>query len=228
MTRPAPRGSGGSSRANPVTGWIATAAVAIALFAVPLPAEIVERVYSRGLFPRWQGPMTAVSNLVPFAVLDVLIGLVALLVSWRGWRLAAGVRRRGWLPAAWEGVRRCVRAASILAIAFVLVWGLNYRRVPLERTLPPAMPTIGELRAVLREAGALGARLRPADAGRPPAPGEIRQALRGPFGSALRRLGRPPLTTAGRPKHSFGTRAVLHCRRGGRDDRPVRARNDCR
>lgn len=186
-----------------VTGWLAALVVAVALFVAPLPEQGVEAVYSRVIFRAWQAWVTEVSNLAPFALLDLLIVFVATLTLWRLWRLVGRARESGLVAAMWEGSRRLVRAASALAIVFVLMWGLNYRRVPLDRTLPPARPSIQDLRGALREAGALGARLRTDQTGAAITTDALIDALQAPFERALARLGRPPLETMGRPKHSL-------------------------
>ena len=191
-----------STDAAAVRGWLVLSALAAALFLAPLPAGLVESVYSRGLFPVWQSWVTGVSNLVPFAALDVLLVSVPLLAVWRIWRLGRGVRTSGVLRAGWEGVRRLLRAAAVLTLVFLLMWGLNYRRVPLEDTVPPVEPTVAELEAVLMGAFSRGAHLRPASAENPPGFDELTRRLPESFNSALARLGRPPLRTPGVPKVS--------------------------
>src|SRR5436190_1728022 len=47
--------------------------LAVLAAVVPLPAPWVERVYSGAIFPRVQALVTSLSNLVPFALFDLLI-----------------------------------------------------------------------------------------------------------------------------------------------------------
>ena len=104
---------------------------AIAVF-VPLPSDAVERFYSRGAYPLLQNGLTWISSLAPFALLDVtLIGLAAgwLVFVVRRWR--TGPIRR----AAADAAVSLVLIVSILILVFMVVWGLNYRRVPLEARL---------------------------------------------------------------------------------------------
>jgi hypothetical protein len=83
------------------------------------------------------------------------------------------------------------------------MWGLNYRRIPLEATLPhTAGPTVGELLIVIDEANAIAARTRPQAAGEPSVE-ELMVVLRQPLNEALLKVARAPLGTAGRPKHSW-------------------------
>ena len=96
---------------------------ALAAAFVPLPQGLVERWYSTGLYLYVQPVMTRVSNLVPFALFDALIlGTVA---AWL--ILAIAGRRRGIKTLA----MRTVSWGAVLYLAFLLLWGLNYRRTSL-------------------------------------------------------------------------------------------------
>jgi hypothetical protein len=126
--------------------WRASLIVGAAVLAVaPLPAAFVERCYSAGAYPAIQRGLTAVSNLVPFALLD---GLIGALLAWWIWMLArdlvgrpmatqpAGNRSgRSTAGVAVRLLARTVTAAAILYLAFLGAWGLNYRRVPLVERL---------------------------------------------------------------------------------------------
>ena len=106
--------------------------VALVAAVVPLPAQWIEQWYSRGLYPRLQPPVTAVSSLAPIALFDVLAAVV---LAAGTFALIRGWRARG--PA--HAIRRLAVSAVVLAAAlylwFLLFWGLNYRRVPLEQKL---------------------------------------------------------------------------------------------
>ncbi len=113
--------------------------VAIALVAafLPLPASLVERVYSGALYPAWQRAATAASNRVPFALLDILIVLAAARVLVL---LARLVRpgSRSWVRAALGSLVRLAALAALIYLAFLASWGLNYRRAPLVSRLDHA------------------------------------------------------------------------------------------
>ena len=108
--------------------WGAVCALALAGALVPIPDWLVERWYSVGLYPVLQRVLTSASNLVPFALFDVMwvaTAAVFAAVCYRcihtaGWR--AGALRLGGLT---------VRAVAVLYLLFLSTWGLNYRRVPL-------------------------------------------------------------------------------------------------
>ena len=120
---------------EPVRGWLVLSIVAVLCLIVPLPAETVETLYSRDMYPWLQIGFTSVSNLAPFAVLDALILFGIVLVVIRLWRSIFVARERGLFNAVWDLFRRAIRAVAILTILFLFAWGFNYRRPRLEATL---------------------------------------------------------------------------------------------
>jgi len=116
----------------PAMWWKAALVVlAIAAAAVPVPPSVIEALYSNRVFPILQPLVTGFSNLVPFALFDVLLaGAVIVLVA----RIIADVRlkrRAGWGPALGRFVQRLVLVAAGAYLLFLLLWGFNYRRVPM-------------------------------------------------------------------------------------------------
>jgi len=103
---------------------------AAAIAFTPLPRATVERVYARGLYPILQPRLTTLTNLTPFAWLDILLVLVvvALVTMWVA-RLRQ--RRSGILPAAGRMALDTALVASVLYFWFLAAWGLNYQRDPL-------------------------------------------------------------------------------------------------
>ena len=106
--------------------------IGILLTVVPLPPAAVERYYSRGVYPWIQKILTTLSNTTAIAWLDVgvAVGLCLLLVAF-----VRRTRRAGW--------KRGLRAAGVLLLwivavvylQFLVTWGFNYRRTPLENKL---------------------------------------------------------------------------------------------
>jgi hypothetical protein len=119
-----PPAPGGAIRA-------ALVALAVGAWLLPLPARFVERAYSTGVYPWIQDAVTALSNLVAVAALDLLLIAVA------GWWLWRAARDTAASPRAWLRVgARTITAVAVVYVAFVALWGLNYRRLPLPQKLP--------------------------------------------------------------------------------------------
>jgi Protein of unknown function (DUF3810) len=108
---------------------IALIGAAIGAALVPIPATAVERLYSSAVYPALQRAVTAFSNLLPFALFDAL--LVSAVASW-AWLLVRDIASRGgWTSVVARAGARTATAAAVLYLAFLVTWGLNYRRVPL-------------------------------------------------------------------------------------------------
>jgi len=106
--------------------WSLVFALALVMGVAPLPADIVERWYSTGIFPVIQRLLTPVSNLVPFAIFDALwIGAVAATIV----LVRRRVRDSGWGRGLLRTGGALFRAAAIVYLVFLATWGLNYRRV---------------------------------------------------------------------------------------------------
>jgi hypothetical protein len=107
----------------------ALVAAAIGAAFVRLPPGLVERFYSARVYAGVQPLLTSMSNLAPFALFDLLV--LGGVVSWFALGARDLARVKGRLRAlaliAWRGI---VWAAA-LYLVFLLVWGLNYRRVRL-------------------------------------------------------------------------------------------------
>jgi len=200
--RPAP-----FQRPERVSRWFMAAVVALAIFLVPTPAWVVDEFYSRDLYPWLQNGLTAVSNLVPIAVLDLVIAIAVLLVMYRVVRLAMVGWQRGVVAALWEGLRRLIRGVAVVAILFMFTWGCNYRRVPLDSTLSGRATTpsnVTALQLAVSDGNALAARLRPALVTEPALTyPEVAAQLSQPMNAALARLNREMLARPGRPKFSL-------------------------
>jgi hypothetical protein len=107
-------------------GIVAAAALVAVL---PVPAPLIEQYFSAGWYPRVQQRLTPLSNLAPFAFFDLIVlAVVVVAVS----MLAAGVvqaRRERRLAPVPGAVARLVILAAALYLAFLAIWGLNYRRI---------------------------------------------------------------------------------------------------
>jgi uncharacterized protein DUF3810 len=190
---------------------IAAAAIAAVL---PVAPSFVERVYSTRFYPAAQAWMTRASNAVPFALIDLVAA--AVMAAWLGLAMRTLARREAWPGALGRiGVRTLAWSAA-LYLFFLLVWGLNYRRVPLTERLPFDAARVSPDRA--RDFGITAAdRLNALAATAHTAssrPEDMERRLAGGFASAQRDLGSIALAVPGRPKRTL---LDLYFRRAGVD-----------
>ena len=118
-------------RANAQGIGPAVALIVVAALAAiaPIPASAVERRYSTRIYPAIQHVLTPLSNLVPIALLDIA---VLLLIGWLVVRFVrAGGRKAGTRAV---GIT-LLKTVALVYLLFLIVWGMNYRRVPLEEKL---------------------------------------------------------------------------------------------
>ena len=192
--------------AEPVRMAVVAPVLALLVYLVPIPAWVIDDWYSRDMYPWFQNIVTSFTNVLPLAVIDLLLVLAAVLTLHRAWRLFHVMRQRGVIDAIWEGARRIVRFVSVAAILFYWAWGFNYRRLPLDNVLPGGTPprvTVDMLQAGFADAASLASRLRPVvqnDAGNLYS---IKLDLKDPMNEALRILQRTPLETPAVPKYSL-------------------------
>jgi hypothetical protein len=99
---------------------------------VPLPGRLVEAWYSRGVYPSIQAAITPLTNRAPTAVLDVAIIVLLVALAFLFWRR---VRAGGVARALVRSALSLVTLGAVGYLAFLALWGLNYRRVALETRL---------------------------------------------------------------------------------------------
>src|SRR5262245_33890048 len=112
-------------------GWFAIG-LALAAGVAPLPADHVERIYSQGLYPRLQPVISSLSALSPIALLDPAVALLLAIAIVMGVRRYRAFGLRG---TASRMVMTGLVTAAVIYLWFLLFWGFNYRRVPLEQRL---------------------------------------------------------------------------------------------
>jgi hypothetical protein len=173
---------------------IVAAIVALA----PLPADLVERLYSRGLYPALQNPLTWMSSLVPFALLDVAI--VAVVAIW-GAMVLRRWKTRGGRAAIRGAVTSLVVIVSMATLVFFAFWGFNYRRLPLETKLEYDQARITR-EATLRLARLAVERINTLEA-RKAANASSKDALARAFAETQQRLGVVRTARPAEPKTSM-------------------------
>src|SRR5262252_2588099 len=177
---------------------------ALAAAVAPLPPSAVERWYSARLYAGIQPLLTSMSNLVPFALLDVLIAAVGL--GWIG--LAVRDLRGGGsrLRAAVLITARTLVWAAVLYLVFLALWGLNYRRPPLRETMayePAAVTSQAAVAAGRLAVERLNALHDPAHASGFPAARDVDPALADGFARGVSEAGIRRDVVPGRPKRTI-------------------------
>jgi len=108
---------------------------ALAAAIVRIDNDRIEHSYSLSVYPAIQRLVTPVSNLVPFAVFDVLtVVAVALLIVAVVVAVSRARAERRFRPVA-ALMRSTATAAAIGYLVFLAFWGLNYRRIPMGERL---------------------------------------------------------------------------------------------
>jgi hypothetical protein len=183
---------------------VAIFTVIVAALAVPLPPHVVDSAYSTRFYPALQRVLTSFSNLVPFALLDVVI--VGFPVVWCALVVRAVARSGRRLREGGRWVLRTAVAAAVLYLIFLATWGLNYRRLPLEKKLKydAAGVTADAARdAAQLAASQLNALYAAAHAAPEIAAGEIDPSLAAAFSRAMQALGASAATVPARPKRTL-------------------------
>lgn len=109
--------------------------LAIGVAFVSIPQAAVERYYSNLAYPVWQRGATSATNLIPFALSDLLlVGAAVFLIIGMG-RIVVRGRSRGWMRETTAFVARLASMAATIYLAFLITWGLNYRRLPITEKL---------------------------------------------------------------------------------------------
>ena len=111
---------------------------------MPPPAAWLDRVYGHGVYPVIAGVLVPLTGNVPLPVTPIL---VAALLVWLA--LSAALRRRQ-RKSVWRWLWRGVVTAATLYAFFIVLWGANYGKTPIETRLglSAAPPTAAETLAL--------------------------------------------------------------------------------
>jgi len=176
--------------------------VLVAIFGAlaPFPAEMVEQLYSTTFYLKVQNILTPASNTIPIAWLDIAVACFLIAsVEFIIWRVRIFGARRAF----GRNLITAAGTAAWLYLLFLVLWGLNYRRVPLEQKLDydqsrltrdAAVAFINRTVAALNE-GYAGAHQAAAN----------QDALEAAFADAQIALGAQRLAVPGIPKRSLVT-----------------------
>jgi hypothetical protein len=185
---------------------IAVVALSLSLWLVRLPASLVERFYSNGIYPLFQSAFTPLTNLFPFAVLDALtVALVIALPAWWAARIARAARGRR-LKTAARLLSNTLVTASLALLGFQLLWGFNYERSPLISKLDYdeqrlSSESLSELRRQTIER--LNSAYEESRSGAWPGEAEWRERLHASLNDTAKQLGNRRPMAAATPKTSL-------------------------
>lgn len=102
---------------------------------LPIPPQRVETWFSTGLYPPVQRVVTSVTNLVPFALLDLLGIAAGAGATWLAVKAARTAWRTRRVQPVFAALRTLAVGGAVTYLVFLLLWGLNYRRLPLTERL---------------------------------------------------------------------------------------------
>jgi hypothetical protein len=192
-----------------LVGAAALVLLAVICAIAPFPPEVVERLYSTRLYLDIQKILTTASNQYPIALLDVAAGcliVVACVIA------RSRIRSLGFREALVRNCATAVKTAALVYHLFLGLWGLNYRRVPLEQKLDYDSSRLTRTAAVSFANTAVGA-INDGYAGAHASPVDTR-VLETSFADAQKALGATRIAVTGIPKRSLLT---LYFRRAAID-----------
>ena len=181
-------------------------AVAAIVAMRPPSAPAVEHYYARGLYPAIQAILTPLSNRSPLALFDLTLIIVAALVI-GGWvHCLRRVRREKSIRPIGRGLAATLTGVAMVYLWFLLAWGFNYARPPLESVLPydaARVTPIAVRRLAERAVAEANRTYDAAHAAGFPAIHDTPQPLIDALHQVERELGRPRSTSVAQPKASW-------------------------
>ena len=167
---------------------------------------MVERYYSRWLYPILQANLTSLSNRSPIALFDVaFIAFILIALGIWTWSIRLA-RKKQMIRSLWRGFVATLTLLAVVYLWFLASWGLNYARPPLESTMKydAARVTPEAVRALAEYSIDRANRTHAAGhAAGFPAIGDSPQPLIDALHQVERELGRPRPTVVATPKWSL-------------------------
>jgi hypothetical protein len=106
----------------------------------PTPADAVEGAYATGVYPVLQRTLTPLTNITPVAMLDVILITIVVVVPTALFVAVRNGRRDRTARPVLRTVGWIVVGGASSYLVFLALWGLNYRRVPMEQRIELARP----------------------------------------------------------------------------------------
>lgn len=92
--------------------------------------EVIERLYSNGVYIYLSKSLRSVIGKIPFSVGDILYGILIIYLLFSIWKT-----RKSWKLQWKNNLLKVVSVFSIVYFVFHLLWGFNYYRVPLNKKM---------------------------------------------------------------------------------------------
>ena len=99
---------------------------------LPPPAAWLDRVYGNGVYPIIARVLVPLTGSIPLPVTPMLL---AVLLVWLALSVALNKNRRRGASAVWRWLWRGVVTAATLYALFIVLWGANYGKTPIETRL---------------------------------------------------------------------------------------------
>lgn len=149
-------------------GWFVFCLVVIALWALlPLPPALVDTVYTRGLYRGIAAVLVPVTGATALPVLPILVAvLLVWLIVGTAWRRRRPFRPRGWQAFLHGFYGLLIGVVTIWAL-FILLWGENYARTPLETHLQLSTDTEPSMLDIISLTESLGNIIRQTETSTP-------------------------------------------------------------
>lgn len=186
---------------------VALILAALGVAAVPLPASTIESLYSERVYLSLQRGLTSLSNQVPIALFDLLLAMAVAWFLFTLFRLPTRWRTHGAPRAVASLLLRWTSAAAVVYLAFVVTWGLNYRRPPLASRLSFSRARVTEpaARELASRVAARANQLRAGGAVEGPSWGAVTPLLSASFDRVQRQLAPVSPAVPGVPKRTVLT-----------------------
>jgi hypothetical protein len=107
---------------------------------MPISGTTIERRFSTTVYPAVQRVITPITNVVPIALFDLLTVAGAIAIIWSIVHSIRRARRERSPRPLLATLRQLATAGAIVYLAFLILWGFNYRRVAMTERLVMARP----------------------------------------------------------------------------------------
>jgi hypothetical protein len=114
---------------------LAVIVLAVVFAVVPIPRAWIEVAFSTRFYPIVQHILTPATNLIPVALLDLLIVAAVVSIVGVAVRAVRAARQARRLAVVVDAVAALAAGAALVYLTFLALWGLNYRRVRMSERL---------------------------------------------------------------------------------------------